>query len=79
VNGYADDDGCPDAEQIRVLGDKIVLDDRVHFMVNMHIIRAISYPLLERLAKLINEHPSTSISTFRGTPMSAGRIRSTTN
>jgi outer membrane protein OmpA-like peptidoglycan-associated protein len=57
VNGYADDDGCPDAEQIRVLGDKIVLDDRVHFMVNSQIIRGISYPLLERLARLINQHP----------------------
>jgi len=57
VNGYADDDGCPDAEQIRVLGDKIVLDDRVHFMVNSHIIRGISYPLLDRLARLINQHP----------------------
>jgi len=57
MNGYADDDGCPDAEQIRVIGDKIVLDDRVHFMVNSHIIRGISFPLLSRLAQLINEHP----------------------
>jgi outer membrane protein OmpA-like peptidoglycan-associated protein len=57
VNGYADHDGCPDAEQIRVIGDKIVLDDRVHFMINSHIIRNISFALLERLAKLINDHP----------------------
>jgi outer membrane protein OmpA-like peptidoglycan-associated protein len=57
MNGYADHDGCPDAEQIRVVGDKIVLDDRVHFMINSHIIRNISFALLERLAKLINEHP----------------------
>lgn len=57
MNGYADQDGCPDAEQIRVVGDKIVLDDRVHFMINASIIRNISFPLLERLAKLINEHP----------------------
>jgi len=57
VNGYADHDGCPDAEQIRVVGDKIVLDDRVHFMINSHIIRQISFALLERLAKLINDHP----------------------
>ncbi|HEY5960589.1 MAG TPA: OmpA family protein [Polyangiaceae bacterium] len=57
VNGYADQDGCPDAEQIRVVGDKIVLDDRVHFMINSHIIRNISFPLLERLAALINDHP----------------------
>jgi outer membrane protein OmpA-like peptidoglycan-associated protein len=57
MNGYADHDGCPDAQQIRVVGDKIVLDDRVHFMINSHIIRRISFDLLERLAKLINEHP----------------------
>ncbi len=66
MNGYADDDGCPDAEQIRVIGDKIVLDDRVHFMVNAHIIRAISYPLLGRLAKLIREHPEYTHIDIQG-------------
>jgi hypothetical protein len=39
------------------VGDKIVLDDRVHFMINSHIIRRDSYGLLERLSKLIKEHP----------------------
>ena len=57
VNGYADADGCPDEGQVRVVGDKIVLDDRVHFYVNSFIIRKISYPLLMRLGKLIAEHP----------------------
>ena len=57
VNGYADTDGCPDEDQVRVVGDKIVLDDRVHFYVNSFIIRKISYPLLTRLGKLIAEHP----------------------
>ena len=56
-NGYADHDGCPDAEQIRVVGDHIVLDDRVHFQTNSAVIRIVSYPLLERLAGLLNEHP----------------------
>jgi outer membrane protein OmpA-like peptidoglycan-associated protein len=56
-NGYADEDGCPDEDQVRVLGDKIVLDERVHFWVNSHIIRSESWPLLERLAKLLREHP----------------------
>jgi outer membrane protein OmpA-like peptidoglycan-associated protein len=56
VNNYADQDGCPDENQVRVMGDKIVLDDRVHFRTNNAIIRPISYPLLERLAKLIKEH-----------------------
>jgi len=44
-------------DQVRVVGDKIVLDDRVHFYVNSFIIRKISYPLLMRLGKLIAEHP----------------------
>jgi len=57
VNGYADNDGCPDEEQVRVVGDKIVLDDRVHFFVNSAVIRKVSYPLLQRLTKLVTEHP----------------------
>ena len=57
LNGYADTDGCPDEEQVRVVGDKIVLDDRVHFATNNARIRTVSYPLLNRLAKLIREHP----------------------
>jgi outer membrane protein OmpA-like peptidoglycan-associated protein len=56
-NGYADHDGCPDEEQVRVVGDKIVLDDRVHFRTNNATIRPLSHPLLERLAKLLREHP----------------------
>ncbi|MEZ4229095.1 MAG: OmpA family protein [Polyangiaceae bacterium] len=65
-NGYADHDGCPDSEQIRVVGDRIVLDDRVHFRTNSHIIRVVSYPLLERLAKLILEHPEYSHIEVQG-------------
>jgi outer membrane protein OmpA-like peptidoglycan-associated protein len=57
-NGYADDDGCPDEEQVRVVGDRIVLDDRIHFATNSARIRPASFPLLERLAKLIQENPS---------------------
>jgi outer membrane protein OmpA-like peptidoglycan-associated protein len=57
MNIYADHDGCPDEEQVRVVGDKIVLDDRVHFYTNSHTIRAVSYPLLQRLSKLVSEHP----------------------
>jgi outer membrane protein OmpA-like peptidoglycan-associated protein len=56
-NDYADEDGCPDSEQIRVVGDEIFLDDRIHFRVNSPIIRRSSHPLLERLARLIEEHP----------------------
>jgi outer membrane protein OmpA-like peptidoglycan-associated protein len=56
-NGYADEDGCPDEDQVRVVGEKIVLDDRVNFEQNNAIIRPVSFPLLERLSKLVREHP----------------------
>ena len=57
LNGYADLDGCPDAEQIRVVGEKIVLDEQVLFETNLSEIRPESHKLLERLVKLLNEHP----------------------
>ncbi|HEY6080482.1 MAG TPA: OmpA family protein [Polyangiaceae bacterium] len=60
VNGYADSDGCPDAEQIRVVGESIVLDEQILFETNQAVIRPESNKLLERLAKLINEHPEYS-------------------
>jgi outer membrane protein OmpA-like peptidoglycan-associated protein len=57
VNGYADEDGCPDEEQVRVVGQKIVLDDRVNFEQNNARIREVSFPLLERLSRLLQAHP----------------------
>ncbi len=57
VNGYADDDGCPDDAQVRVLGDAIILDDRVHFDTNKAVVLAVSHPLLQRVARLILAHP----------------------
>ena len=63
VNGYADHDGCPDADQVRVVGEKIVLDEQVLFETNQSQIRPESNKLLERLAKLLSEHPEyTKIS-----------------
>lgn len=66
VNGYADNDGCPDEEQVRVVGDKIVLDDRVHFFVNSAVIRHVSYPLLERLVRLVAQHPEYTHVSIEG-------------
>lgn len=57
VNGIADNDGCPDAESVRVVGDKIELDQKIHFWTNSDRIRGMSYPVLEKLAKFLVEHP----------------------
>src|SRR5262249_4826220 len=63
---YADDDGCPDAEQVRVVGDKIVLDDRVQFRVNRAEIGPKSWALMGRIAKLLNDHPEYELVHIEG-------------
>ena len=57
VNGIADNDGCPDSESVRVVGDKIELDQKIHFWTNSDRIRGMSYPVLDKLAKFLIEHP----------------------
>lgn len=57
VNGIADNDGCPDAESVRIVGDKIELDQKIHFWTNSDRIRAMSYPVLDKLARFLLEHP----------------------
>lgn len=57
LNGVADNDGCPDAESVRVVGDKIELDQKIHFWTNSDVIRAMSYPVLDKLARFLLEHP----------------------
>ncbi len=55
-NGIADNDGCPDSESIRVVGDKIELDQKIHFWTNSDRIRGMSYPVLNKLARFLIEH-----------------------
>ncbi|MEM9876662.1 MAG: OmpA family protein [Myxococcota bacterium] len=56
-NDYDDHDGCPDEVQVRLVGNEIRLDDRVHFGVDTAFIERRSHPLVGRLAKLMNDHP----------------------
>lgn len=56
-NGISDNDGCPDTESVRVVGDKIELDQKIHFWTNSDRIRAMSYPVLDKLANFLKDHP----------------------
>lgn len=56
VNGFSDNDGCPDEEHVRVVGDKIELDQKIHFWSDSAVIRGISYPVLTKLAEFMNDH-----------------------
>jgi outer membrane protein OmpA-like peptidoglycan-associated protein len=42
---------------VRVVGDKILLDDRIHFDSNRYVVLAVSQPLIWRVAAIIVKHP----------------------
>lgn len=57
INGFSDSDGCPDEEHVRVIGDKIELDQKIHFWSDSSVIRGVSHPVLDKLAQFLREHP----------------------
>ncbi len=66
VNNYADDDGCPDDVMVRVVGDEIVLDDRIYFRVNHAEVQFRSRSLIMQLAKLLNDNPAYALVKIQG-------------
>jgi outer membrane protein OmpA-like peptidoglycan-associated protein len=66
MNGFSDNDGCPDSESVRVVGDKIELDQRIHFWSDSAKIRAMSYPVLDKLARFLAEHPEYTHVSIEG-------------
>lgn len=56
-NGFSDNDGCPDEQHVRVVGDKIELDQKIHFWSDSAKIRGMSYPVLNKLAEFLAKHP----------------------
>lgn len=65
--GGSDADGCPgkDAE-VKVIGDEIVLNDRVYFDFGLARVKHKSWPLLKSLAKLILAHPEYVVVHIHG-------------
>jgi outer membrane protein OmpA-like peptidoglycan-associated protein len=49
-------DGCP-APDVKLVGDRIVLDDIIHFEFNSPVIRSNSFGLVRRVAHFIKENP----------------------
>jgi len=66
VNGYADDDGCPDDVLARVVGDEILLDERVYFHVNRDDVQVRSWEVLKSVADLLIAHPQYAIVRVQG-------------
>ncbi len=65
-NDYADDDGCPDTVLVRVVGDEILLDERVYFAVNAAEVQLRSWPILNALAQLLADNPQIALVRVQG-------------
>jgi len=64
--GTSDADGCPTDAEVKVVGDEIVLNDRVYFDFGLARVKHKSWPLLKSLAKLILAHPEYVVVHIHG-------------
>jgi len=55
IDGSAPE-GCP-SEEVKIVGDRLVLGDVIHFEFNSPVIRKRSYGLVKRVAEFIAAHP----------------------
>lgn len=59
--------GCPMAvDEVKVVGDEIVLGDRIYFDLGLATIKPRSRPMLANLAKLILDHPEYVVIHVQG-------------
>jgi outer membrane protein OmpA-like peptidoglycan-associated protein len=61
-DGYQDDDGCPepgpDAASVTVTDTRILISERIYFDYDRDTIRSVSMPLLDQVARVVQELPS---------------------
>jgi len=67
-NGYKDEDGCPDkpGETIRVVNEKIVINEKIHFDTGKAKIQNQSYSVLNELAAVLEENPAVKLVRIEG-------------
>jgi outer membrane protein OmpA-like peptidoglycan-associated protein len=59
-NGVEDADGCPDEGLVELVGDRVVLEDRVLFDLGRARVRSAARPIVQALARLVGSHPEWS-------------------
>ena len=72
INGFQDDDGCPDKSFARVEADRIVILDRIYFETKKAEIKPQSYPVLNAVAGVLKS-PLRRKSTNRRTHRRQGQ------
>ncbi len=63
VNGYSDEDGCPDTKpsRIEITESQIVIKQRVNFTTGKAVIMADSFPVLDDVVQVMRDYPKIRI------------------
>jgi outer membrane protein OmpA-like peptidoglycan-associated protein len=61
MNGFKDEDGCPDDMKAVVVGDAIVILDKVFFRTNRAMLLKKSYALLNAVAQTLQDNPQITL------------------
>ncbi len=72
LDGCQDDDGCPEEGRVCVTREKIVITDKIFFATNKSEILPKSYPLIEEIAKVLNENAHIELIEVQGHTDSQG-------
>jgi outer membrane protein OmpA-like peptidoglycan-associated protein len=77
VNGHEDDDGCPDEAEVRVrvTKEKIEILEKVFFELNKDIIKPVSFPVLDDVARVLVANPAIKKVRVEGHTDSQGSDR----
>lgn len=66
VNGIDDLDGCPDEGLIRLVDDRIVLEERVLFDFERARVKHAARPILDAIVELVRQHPEWALMRLDG-------------
>ena len=66
VNEIDDTDGCPDHGLVQLVGDRVVLDERVLFDFERARVRHAARPILQAITRMIAQHPDWTAVSVEG-------------
>lgn len=76
INNYLDEDGCPDAPpKVEVSGRRIVIREKIFFATGKARILSESFPLLDEVAQVLNDHDEILRVQVAGHTDSRGNAR----
>jgi outer membrane protein OmpA-like peptidoglycan-associated protein len=63
VNGYSDEDGCPDTKpsRVEITEEQIVIKQRINFATGKATILKDSFPVLDDVAQVMRDYPAVKI------------------